>query len=259
MQTNLLNSWSFDQISLIRALILRDFRLKHGSGGLGILSEFLRPMVVIAAHWVMYVVLKRHMPANIPVELFLIGGFTTYFALSHSSRAKIHSKRSEIAMAVPMATDMHYRLASVIWELFTMISVCYFGLVIFIYANHTDCSPNIALNLYIFAVAALNGFGFMLVFDAATIILPFFAIVKKIVMWFIFVTGGVFFSMGDIKPILFIMTYNPLLHLIEYQRHALYKGYPILLASWIYPLETATFMLFVGLMMQRSLKRLIAE
>lgn len=78
-------------------------------------------------------------------------------------------------------------------------------------------------------------------------------------MWFIFVTGGVFFSMGDIKPILFIMTYNPLLHLIEYQRHALYKGYPVLLASWIYPLETATFMLFVGLMMQRSLKRLIAE
>ena len=71
-----------DHLLIIRALILRDLKLKYRNNGIGFLLEFLRPLVIDVTHYFFFAYVPRAIPNNIPIEIFVLAGFSVWFVYS---------------------------------------------------------------------------------------------------------------------------------------------------------------------------------
>jgi capsular polysaccharide transport system permease protein len=245
-----------DQLFLIRALILRDLRLRYHDTRIGFWMEFLRPIVIIMVHDYVFIALGRYMPGKIPDELFLTAGFTTWFAFSQSGRGMIRGRRSPGATLLPGVTAMHFRIASAMWEGATMLLLCLAGVALTKAIGRDISLPNLPKIVLVLSVACLFGFGYGLVFDSLSRPWPIFKGIKKIIMWLMFLTGGVYFSAVDVSaPLAPYAFYDPLLNLIESMRNALYPGYPIAMISMLYAAACSLVITLLGLTLNRCIPR----
>ena len=81
-------------------------------------------------------------------------------------------------------------------------------------------------------------------------------IIVKLMMWAIFVTSGQYISITSVRRTFAeILWFNPLLHLVEYERHAFDPGYPIALVTLIYPAAIAVALLMLALMGMRATRQ----
>ena len=104
-----------DHIFIIRALLLRDLRLKYFNRPSGFFLEFLRPTLVCVLHYFVFWAMGRPMPANISLEQFVWGGFTIWFVFSQIAGA-LHSPRFSNRHPFPGVSAMHMRVAASIWR-----------------------------------------------------------------------------------------------------------------------------------------------
>jgi len=244
---------SLDHLFIIRALILRDLRLRYQETHIGFLMEFLRPTIIILVHVYAFIALGRYMPGKIPDELFVIGGFTTWFAFSQCGRGTKHGGRATL---LPAVTAMHFRIASVVWECSAMLLLCFVGVALTKAIGRDVSFPNVPKVVLLLSVACLFGFGYSLVFDALSHAWPIFKGIRKIIMWLMFLTGGVYFSAVDVNRVLAPFAfYDPLLNLIESMRNALYPGYPTFMISMLYATACSLSITLLGLMMIRCIPR----
>jgi ABC-type polysaccharide/polyol phosphate export permease len=248
-----------DHLFIIRSLILRELATRHQRvGKVGFLVEFIMPTVVILLHYYVFLALSRYMPAGIPVELFVLGGFPIWFTVRNTA-SKI-TRRGEGGTGViflPGISQVHFLLAGAIWECAAMIFMLYAGLAVAELLGCDEPIPNILVSMPLFAVAATIGTGARLVFEAISSIWPLFKGIKKVLLFATFLTSGIYYS-GKSTSTQDLLTeiswYNPLIHLISYERRALWPGYPISQVSLAYPIEWAVGLMIVGLLMNRWLK-----
>ncbi len=73
-----------DHVLIVRALILRDLRLRHRDNSLGVLLELVRPAVVVFVHYWLFYLLHKPMPGQIPIEVYVLAGFSVWFAFNGS-------------------------------------------------------------------------------------------------------------------------------------------------------------------------------
>ncbi len=249
---HLLSQFSLlDHLFIIRALMLRNLRTKHSESRFGFLVEFIQPVFIIGIHYYGFTIMQRYMPARIPVELFVLGGFTTWFALSHTVRGK-HGRPGRIPMLNPRITPMHSILAGALWECISNIWICFAGLILFMILGFKDPLPNIPLSIAVYFVASAVGLGLRLIFDAIGEVFSMMHTLKVSLMWMVFFTGGIYFSAYRLNnPLGGLALYNPALHLLEYQRHALFAGYPVATVSMTYPTFCAMGLILTGLILKR--------
>jgi capsular polysaccharide transport system permease protein len=250
-----------DHLLIIRALILRGLRLRYHDSQIGFFSDFLRPIVVIIAHYYFFLVINKRMPSNIPIELFVIGGFSVWFGFNYTVSGAINGARwPGGAILIPGVTRMHLRLARSSWALLSNLFFCIaFVIPLKLYGDPIGL-PDIPLTALIFALTGILGFGFGLVMEGLGQIWAIAQPIEKIFTWSLYVTSGLYFSIAKTSTLLGeIFWYNPVLHLIEYQRHAFDYGYPIGLVTLFYPAGWGFGLLLLGLMINRCVHRPVAE
>src|ERR1700744_3996978 len=121
-----------DHLFILRAIVLRDLTLKHQKAGkLGLLTEFIMPTMIILLPYYVFLLLQRYMPAGIPVELYVLGGFTVWFTFRNcaSKRTRPHEAGLGVIL-MPGISQMHFLLASAAWECAAMIFMLFAGLAI---------------------------------------------------------------------------------------------------------------------------------
>jgi capsular polysaccharide transport system permease protein len=247
-----------DHLFILRALILRDLRLKHNHG-LGFLVDYLRPIAVIVAHYYFFLVIRKPMPGNVPLEIYCIGGFSVWYAFYYTCYAALAAEKTRMvgALLISGVTPMHLRLAKSAWPLLFYLSFCIFCVIALDLYGDDVGLPNIPLTVLVFLLAGAMGFGLGLLLEALSRFLPIVKSLKFILLWALFITCGIYFSISQIQPILAeIFWYNPLLHLVEYERQALYPGYPTVLVTLLYPAGIAGVLLFLGLAINRCARQL---
>jgi capsular polysaccharide transport system permease protein len=244
-----------DHLFIIRALILRELKMKHQGSRFGFFVEFIQPVFIIGVHYFGFTIMNRFMPGHIGIGLFVIGGFTTWFALSHSARGR-HGKHSHIPLLVPNVTRMHSVVAGIAWECISNMFLCWSGVLAFVVVGGKDPLPNVVLSTCVYFIAGLVGYGIRLIFGALGEVFSLIHSIKVAFMWLMFFTGGVYFSASKIdNPFGDAVLYNPALHLLEYQRRALFPGYPTATVSLTYPIVCAIFLIFAGLVLDRQVQR----
>lgn len=239
-----------DHLFIIRALILRDLRLKHRDNPLGVAIELIRPIAVVVAHYFLFLVLSRPMAGNAPIAIFVLGGFSVWFAFSTTEQgAASGGKYPGGATSLPGVTDMHMRFARAVWGFLLNVCFCLVALVPLNLYGAGLPLPDILMTVPIFVVASCMGFGFGLLAERLSALWPIVKTLEKLLSWALFVSAGLYFSLSTMHPpiVAAVMWYNPLLHLIEFERHAFDPGYPISLVTPVYPTIMAVVLLFSGL------------
>ncbi len=245
-----------DHLFIVRALILRDLRLKYRHNPFGVLMELVRPVAVMAAHYLLFTAIRKPMPGRIPIEVFIIAGFSVWFAFNYTAQGAIHGGRWPAgATGLPSVTRMHLRLARGGWAWLVNLVFCLVATLPLTLYGDTLPVPALPLTVAVFAIAGAMGFGFGLFMDQLGRAWPMVKPLEKLLTWALFVTSALYFCLATTKPFLAaILWYNPVLHLVEYERHAFDPGYPVALVSLSYPAAVAAGLLFAALAAVRSLR-----
>ncbi len=243
-----------DHLRVLRALVLRDLRARHRNGALGVLVELVRPAVVVFVHYWMFYLLKKPMPGQIPIEVYVLAGFSVWFAFQSAwTGASAGGKWPGGATAWPGVTDMHLRLAKAGWGLLLNLAFCVLALLPLGAVGVDDVRPAIPETCLVFAMAGGTGFGLGLLLEGLGRRLAFVKTAEKLLTWALFITSGLYFSIATTPPLVArYYWYNPLLHLLERQRHAFDAGYPVALLDLRYPALFTVGLLVLGLLVYRS-------
>ncbi len=245
-----------DHVLIVRALILRDLRLRHRGSTLGVLSELVRPAVVVFVHYWLFYLLHKPMPGQIPIETYVLAGFSVWFAFNGSWLGAASGGRwPGGATSLPGITELHLRVARAAWPLLLNLTFCFLALVPLKLIDRDLPLANVPETSLIFAIAGLSGFGLGLMLDRLGRRVPLVKTVEKLLTWGLFVTSGLYFSIQTTPPIVAgWFWYNPLLHLVEYERHAFDPGYPVALLDLSYPTVVMVGLLAAGLLVYGSVR-----
>ena len=240
----------FDQIFLLRALILRQLRLHYRETRFGFLLEYVRPTVVMGLHYLLFTALKKPMPGKIPVELFIIGSFTTWFAAIHVMRSTSHAARDSVG--IPGVSELHIAISRMAWEFMSMLAFSVFCVFVLKLCGLREPLPNIPKMVVYYGLATLLGLGLGLVLQSLRRVFASMETVTKNLFWILYVTSGHYFSVSSGRHGLAdLVLWNPLLHISELTRQALYPGYPTALVSVWYPVAIAAGLILTGLVLER--------
>jgi capsular polysaccharide transport system permease protein len=251
-----------DHLFIVRALILRDIKFRHFKTRLGFIVELIQPIVVIVVHYYVFKVLGRVMPAKIPVELFILAAFPVWFVYSHTARRNSRREERPGGMLIPGVTQIHFLVAAAAWECAVNILIMFGGLALSELLLGDEPVPNVLAGILIFPVMAVLGTGSRLIFEAFGDVWPIVQDLKRPLTWLLFITSGIYFVQtghNSLNLLTEFSWYNPLLHCIESERHALYPGYPVAGVTLLYPIAWGLGLTFLGLMLNRSLPRWFPE
>jgi capsular polysaccharide transport system permease protein len=244
-----------DHIFIIRALLLRDLRLKYLSQPAGIFLEFLRPTLVCVLHYVVFLATGRPMAANIRLEQFIWGGFTIWLIFS-TIAAMLHSARVGMKPPFPGATTMHMRMALAIWPVIVFTSFTYISVGLMIVFGDGIKFPDIPLTALLIFLTLAIAFGWGLLIEGIGRLVPLIAPITHFIPWLLFLSSGIYFSTATIPPqILAVDLFNPVLHLVEFERYAFDPGYPVYMVNLTYPALCAAILPLLGLALNRHIRR----
>lgn len=245
-----------DHLFILRALILRYLRLKYRDNHFGVMMEFFRITVVVVCHYFAFWVRNKRMPADIPIEAFVINSFAVWYALKDAWKAADGGWRLPQGQALlPGVTPMHMRLARAGWGCLKALTFCLAAPVLLdLFGDRLDF-PNVPLTVVIFLIATAIGFGCGMIVEGLSHLWPASHMVSHVVLWVLYMTGGHYTSIVYLSWVIErVFWFNPLLQLTEYQRNAAFPGYPIGLVGLSYPALCVAVSLPIGLMLHRWLR-----
>ena len=246
-----------DHACILRAIMLRGLALKHSGNPLWLPLELVRPTAVVVAHWVLFAVVHKPMPGQIPIPLFVLAGFSVWFAFNYAAMGAANAVKFPTATIVwPGITPMHLRLARAGWPLLVNLCFCLLGILPFRLFRSDLAPPDLPLTVLVFAIAGAGGIGYGIITDRLAAVAPAVSVIEKLLTWALFVTSGLYFVVYNSGPLAGnLLLLNPLLHLIEFERHAFDPGYPLTLVSLWYPALVAACLLTLGAASTLSLRQ----
>lgn len=245
----------YDDALIMRMIILRDLRGKYRNNPLGLILEFLKPVILCTAHYFYFAFAGRNVPDDVYL-VFVLGGFSTWLCFTTAYSAVEHGVKTGGATRIPGITAMHVGLAKCFWAFLLFLLFTYIVAVPARLLGAPISVPDLPLSVCTFGLTAALGFAFGLVTKALGTVMPPLRPFLKMFRWALFITSGIYNSLSTVSPVEEgIVVYNPLIHLSEYQRHSLDPGYPLFHASLAYPCLVLVILLFFGLSAERALAR----
>lgn len=242
------------QYASIRALFLREFQTRFGHYRLGYVWAILEPGILVFLKLVLLGgIMERAIP-SISYTLFLVNGVLPIRMFMKASTQSLHAVSSNKGL-------LNYRPVMPVDAVIARISVemtLYFGVYILFTIGLMFFGDSISLSylpnlfmcwllLYIFT------FGFALIMCAIGDVSS--EIAKFISSCFIifYLISGVMFSINNV-PVQFhpYLLWNPLLHCLEFMRHAVAPDYPVTYVSFSYFVISTLVVLFAGLLIYKA-------
>ena len=247
-------------VALERVLILRGVAMQARRNLLKAFSDTIRIYAVVLAHALLYYALDRKVPGSISYV-----DFNSAFAFWQVFTTLVHRGRPS-HIGLPANVPLRIRwvnlfVADFVWvtlKVLVGLGACYLTFIIFPDPAVTGSPqiPNVPLFFAMFLLAGLTGAGVGLMLEAARQTLPVLDAVLEVLMWFGFVTSGIYEPYTQLPA--FVADYfalNPMMSIIEYGRAALSPGYPVGPLTLIYPIVFAFVLITVGFMFLRQSSR----
>jgi ABC-type polysaccharide/polyol phosphate export permease len=248
-----------DHILIIRALVLRNIKLRYLNRPAGFLLEFFRPGIACIAHYYLFWAINKPMPPGMSLEQYIWAAFTVWLTfiriygdLQQPGRVKIPP--------FPGVTRMHARLAICVWMVIVNATFCYGSVLLMKIFGDQIAFPNIPLTAVVLLLAAILGLGVGMIVEgicrAVPLLEPFFHLTP----YLLFISSGIYMTVAMAPPFMAnLLLYFPNIHLCDYERYAFNPGYPIYLDSLSYAATCAIGILTLGLLINRRLRYTVGE
>ena len=253
-----------EQRRVLAALIYRELKTRFGQTRVGFFSAFIEPIIHILVIFSIWGVLGRFAGGSaIDPLIFIATGLFPFF-MFRDTVMKITKcvSANKALLTFPQIKILDFALARALLELMT------YSVVFFIFLIAADF---VGYRVEVFDINRVFG-GMFLIWltgcGAGLALMPFtgmFQFVDTLIgvaMRFLYFTSGVLFAIDRLpKEIRDYLSYNPIIHIVEYIRSGFFRGYAENSAfpDMPYAISICVFLLITGLAFKKSLLRLIME
>ena len=248
------------QARVVHAIMLREIKTRFGRQRMGYLWALLEPSAFVAIFALMFAYGNQMRPSGMPVVPFLITGFAPFLLFrSTMSQTMGAIEPNRILLTFPQVTPTDLVLARALLEVATL-TVVFFLLLAVAHMLGFDIKVENPLGmLLVLGCLAMTGLGLGAFFAALT---PFIRSMPQIVGMVagrpLFFLSGLFFT-AEMLPstIREVLLLNPLLHMIEWLRSAVFVEFESQYASLEFAFGAALSICCLGLLTLRGLRKRI--
>lgn len=239
---------------VVIALMLREMRLRSVHSRLSYLLALLEPILQLAMMMGIFSLIGRRPDFGTSLLLFLGTGIMPYFLFTHvSGRTTGAIRASGLVRALTAVQPLDIMLARSLLETATLLVVAVLLFAV-IYASGVREAIPIRPMLAIegFAATALLAIGVGLINGVIGAFFRLWAVVYGVLSRSLIFLSGVFFVPDFMPPsIRYVLSWNPLLHGLEWFRSGFYLTYPTLTLDKSYLLGFGLASLLIGLALER--------
>lgn len=246
-------------LSVMHAVILRDIRSRYFNHGLGFLIQPLLPVAHVLMLLAIYNATGRTAIFGDDLFLFFATGLVPSLTFTYISRFMAVSLiANKGMMAFPAVHLLDIVLARSFLE-FVGIVISIIVILIILVSIGSDPYPLFpAEAMFAMLSTALLAIGVGTIVSTIAAIFPFFALAYSLSMVLVYLSaGGPIYLHAFPAQLVYICSFNPVFHAVEWMRSAYYLGYPAQELDKLYLLGWGLISLTVGLLMERNLKRFI--
>lgn len=203
-----------------------------------------------------YKALDRQAPFGDDLVLFFATGLIPALTVIYVSRYMAVSLiANKNMMAFPAVHLLDIILARSALELFGIV-ISVFMLLVILISLGTDAVPKSVPDAILALVtSAFLGVGIGIVVSVITAIFPFFALIYSLSTALLYLSSdGPIYIPALPEQVIYIASFNPIFHAVEWMRSAYYLGYPTQYLSKGYLIACTVGSLAIGLAMERLLK-----
>lgn len=250
-----------NQARVVKALMLRDMRTRFGRTLFGYVVIIGWPLSHLLILMSVYLLLRSMVPIGTSPAVFFATGVLPYILFLYPSRMIMLSiVQNSPLLYFPIVKSFDIILARGLLEAVTAfwVTAIFCFILILFRVDITPIFPEEALR----AIFATIYLAFSLGFFSAVLYKIFRAwlVVHIVVIIGLYLTSGALFLPSALPDtVQYYLSFNPLLHSVEWLRAAYYDGYSYGLLSREYLLSFSTAFLFAGLVAERAMRGIILQ
>lgn len=241
------------QARVILAFILRDMRTRFGRSRLGYFWAVFEPLTMILALTLIFSLMDRGSPINVDIHLFFFTGIIPWMLFSRGVSMMSNAIESTTALLTyPQVKAVDMIIARIILEFATLFIVSLIYLCFLYFWGILDRIESVLMSIVVLMLAILLGSGFGLVGGVIKLYFPGYSSFQGLLMRVMFFVSGVFFVADSLPSVIRDgLWYNPVLHLMEWERSVFFYGFESQFYQPIYPLLWILGLGFLGLAGER--------
>jgi capsular polysaccharide transport system permease protein len=250
------------QRRVIFALILRETRTRYGKTRIGYLWALFEPLAHMLIFAAIFSFIGRSSPLDGSVALLVLTGLFPYNLFSNLATQLMNAiEANKVLLSYPHVTPFDVMMSRTLLEIATQVIVFTFVLLILGIQDLWDMQIDSFMDvILVVLVGTALGAGLGLINAVLAFKFPSYANIFGMIMRPLYFLSGIFFVVGYMSTeIQDIMYYNPIAHLIEWFRSAIYVGYNSDFLDKQYLLNFTLSVVFFGLLLLRLVRHKIRQ
>ncbi|WGD30504.1 ABC transporter permease [Ancylobacter sp. WKF20] len=239
---------------VVVALMLREMRLRSVHSRLSYLLALLEPILQLTMMMTIFTLIGRRPDFGTSLLLFLGTGILPFFLFTHvSGRTTGAVRASGLVRALAPVHPLDIMLARSLLETATLLVIAVLLFTVIYATGVKDAIPvRPMLAIEGFAATALLAIGVGLINGVIGAFFRLWAVIYGVLSRSLIFLSGVFFVPDFMPPaIRYYLSWNPLLHGLEWFRSGFYLTYPTLTLDKGYLIGFSVVALLVGLALER--------
>jgi capsular polysaccharide transport system permease protein len=247
--------------NVMTAVMLRDMRTRYFNHGLGFLVVALWPLAHMLILIMIYTITNRSTPFGESMRVFFLTGLIptlTFMYVSRFMSLSLVLNRPMLAFPVVMVTDI--MAARALLEIVAAFLTLFFALSILWFLGDDPWPRDVFQAAYAYLATILLAVGVGVLAGVMVIFFNFFATLYALAMILVYISSGTLFVATQLPDAISgPLSWNPVVHAVEWMRIAYFDGYSDKLLSKSYLIGFGLTSLFLGLALERILRRKMLE
>lgn len=246
------------QMRVLLSLILRETHATFGASHFGYLWAIITPTASVALLVFIFSLVDRQPPFGASLALFFATGILTLqFFNELSGKLMTVFNANRALLTYPIIKDVDTLLARglLITATYLLIMGIFYGSLLLL--DLATFPARIEQVLFAFFATALLGIGFGTVNAIIASMWDTWIQIERILTRPLFFISGIFYVPSHLPPqVTAVLTWNPVLHLVEWFREGFYPNYHSFVLDITYPLYMGIGLLLAGLAGERCFRKL---
>lgn len=247
--------------NVMTAVMLRDMRTRFFNHGLGFLIVSLWPLAHMLILLVIYTLLGRTAPFGDSLQVFFATGLIptlTFMYVSRFMSLSIILNRPMLAFPVVKVLDIMAARAGL--EIIAAFLTLFFTFLILFLTGDNPFPRDPFQAFYAYLALLLLSIGVGTIAGVITVFFNFFATLYALFIILIYILSGTIFVASALpEAASYPLSFNPVLHAVEWMRLAYYEGYSDRILDKEYLIIFGLTSLCLGLLLERMLRRIMLE
>lgn len=249
------------QAEVLGALVLRETHVRFGVTRLGYLWVLIEPVAHALGLSILYYLMGRRSPVGGSVATFFMTGLLPFFLWSKTSKRLITSFISDRPLQLmPIVTRLDILVSRALLEGAAWLAVATIMISLLVAYGFSDWPQDIESLCAATAVTFLFGFGVGAINATLAALLRSWQNIFSIITRPLYLASGVFYLVDHLPHAARnVLSWNPLVHAVEWFRSAFYPSYTTMILDKHYLLQWAIAAFVIGLVAERLARRRVSS